>query len=82
MDVQGLYRIRLISAVDIDVFLLIVNEEHIFTYGLNVLDLIILDPVNVCRRFVIRMEVLEAPNVLQVLLSHQFIGVLSCLLNL
>ena len=82
LNVESLEHVGRISAEHIDVILCIVHQEDVFSDSLDVLDLMSLDPVDVSRRLVFFVQVIEVPHISQVLLPEKLISVLGGLLDL
>ena len=69
------HRIRLVSAIDVNVVLLVIDDKNVLTDSLDVLDLMTLDPMHVRWCFIGLVQVLEAPDLPEVLLPHHLICV-------
>lgn len=82
LDVEYLDRVGRLSAEYINVVFFVVHQEHAFANCLYVLNLVAFDPMDVCRGFLFFVEVGELPDVAQVFLTHEFIRILSRLLDL
>ena len=75
LDVKMHHWIRLVSAIDVNVVLLVIDDENVLTDSLDVLDLMTLDPMHVCWCLIGLVQVLEAPDLPEVLLPHHLICV-------
>ena len=81
LNVEGLDRVGGVGAEDVYVVLLVVHEEDVFSDGLDVLHLVAFDPMNVCRCLVFLVKVLKFPDVSEVFVADELVGVLGSLLN-
>ena len=68
-------------AVNVNIVLLVVDQENMLSNRLDVLNLMTLDPVHICRCLLLFMQVLKPPDISQIVLPHELVRVLGCLLN-
>ena len=69
------HRVRLVSAIDVNVVLLVIDDKNVLADSLDVLDLMTLDPMHVRWCLIGPVQVLEAPDLSEVLLPHHLIRV-------
>jgi len=81
LNVQLFYHSRRVDAVYIHVVAFVVDEEERFTDGLNVLHFVAFDAMNIRWCLMLLVKIFKAPNLAQILLPHELVGILCRLLN-
>ena len=81
LDVEYFDWVGCVCIEDIDIVFSVIDEKEVIAYGLNMLYFVSFNPMDVRWRSILSVQVLEIPHLLQVGLSHDFIGILSRLLD-